>query len=84
MPLMLGIPVVMMDPMTWVREPRRLFDAIDRYRGTTCYMPNFGFEVAAKHAAGRVVPDDASLGVMFRASSAGDDGAFRSGDRHAV
>ena len=53
MPLMLGIPVVMMDPMTWVEEPRRLFDAIDRYQGTTCYMPNFGFEVAAKHSAGR-------------------------------
>jgi acyl-CoA synthetase (AMP-forming)/AMP-acid ligase II len=52
MPLMLGIPVIMMDPMTWVRDPHRLFEAIDRYRGTTCYMPNFGFEVAAKHAAG--------------------------------
>jgi acyl-CoA synthetase (AMP-forming)/AMP-acid ligase II len=56
MPLMLGVRVVMMDPMTWVRAPQRLFDAIETYGATTCYMPNFGFEVATKHAAGRTFP----------------------------
>ena len=49
MPLLLGIPIVMMDPMTWVRNPRSLFEAIDRHGATTCYMPNFGFEVMSRH-----------------------------------
>jgi acyl-CoA synthetase (AMP-forming)/AMP-acid ligase II len=48
MPLMLGIPMVMIDPMTWVRQPRLLFDAIANFNGTVCYMPNFGFEVMAR------------------------------------
>ncbi|MCR0983684.1 AMP-binding protein [Roseomonas populi] len=48
MPLLLGIDVVMMDPMTWVRNPVMLFDAVERHRGTVTYMPNFGFEVMAR------------------------------------
>ncbi|MYZ48939.1 AMP-binding protein [Propylenella binzhouense] len=47
MPMMLGIPVAMMDPMAWVRNPAMLFEAIGRNAGTVCYMPNFGFEVMA-------------------------------------
>ena len=47
-PLLLGIPIVMIDPITWVRTPRLLFEAIERHQGTVCYMPNFGFEVMAK------------------------------------
>ena len=45
MPLLLGIRVVMMDPMVWVQQPGLLFEAIAKHRGTVCYMPNFGFEV---------------------------------------
>ena len=56
MPLMLGIPVIMMDPMTWIRDPKRLFQAIFNHKATTCYMPNFGFEVLAKHADGQTFP----------------------------
>ena len=56
MPLMLGVPVVMMDPMTWVRRPSSLFEAIRKHNATTCYMPNFGFEVMAKHADGQSFP----------------------------
>ncbi len=37
-----------MDPMTWIRRPEFLFDAIERHSGTVCYMPNFGFEVMAR------------------------------------
>ena len=47
MPLLLGVKVVMLDPVTWVRQPDLLFDAIERHAGTLCYMPNFGFEVMA-------------------------------------
>jgi acyl-CoA synthetase (AMP-forming)/AMP-acid ligase II len=48
MPMVLGIDTVMIDPMTWVRRPELLFDAIERHRATICYMPNFGFEVMAR------------------------------------
>ncbi len=47
MPLLLGVDVVMMDPVVWVQSPGLLFDAIVRHQGTVCYMPNFGFEVMA-------------------------------------
>jgi acyl-CoA synthetase (AMP-forming)/AMP-acid ligase II len=48
MPLVLGSPIVMMDPMTWVADPGRLFDLIEKVRGSVCYMPNFGFEVMTR------------------------------------
>ncbi len=48
MPLLLGIPVVMMDPIDWVATPTLLWEAIERHAGTVCYMPNFGFEVMAR------------------------------------
>jgi acyl-CoA synthetase (AMP-forming)/AMP-acid ligase II len=52
MPLLLGIEVVMMDPVTWVQSPQLLFEAIAAHRGTVCYMPNFGFEVMCRAPAG--------------------------------
>jgi len=48
MPMMLGIPTVMMDPMTWIAKPGLLYDAITRHRGTISYMPNFGYELMAR------------------------------------
>jgi acyl-CoA synthetase (AMP-forming)/AMP-acid ligase II/lysophospholipase L1-like esterase len=48
MPLLLGLPIVLIDPITWVHRPRLLCEAIQRHRGSICYMPNFGFEVMAK------------------------------------
>jgi acyl-CoA synthetase (AMP-forming)/AMP-acid ligase II len=48
MPMMLGIDVVMMDPITWVEQPSLLVDAIEEQGATLCYMPNFGFELMAR------------------------------------
>lgn len=48
MPLILECRVVLIDPMDWVRQPGILWDAIDRFGGTICFMPNFGFEIMAK------------------------------------
>lgn len=56
MPMLLGIPVVMMDPMAWVRKPTLLFDAITTHGGTVCFMPNFAFEVMSHHASGQTFP----------------------------
>jgi acyl-CoA synthetase (AMP-forming)/AMP-acid ligase II len=45
MPLILGVPVVMMDSEYWVNDKALLFRAITEHSGTVCFMPNFGFEV---------------------------------------
>ena len=51
MPLVLGVRIVMMDPVTWIENPQLLYTAVTRHAGTVCYMPNFGFEVMSRIAA---------------------------------
>ncbi len=41
LPLVLGIPSVLMSPFRWVRDPTLLFQSIHEFRGTLCWMPNF-------------------------------------------
>lgn len=43
LPLVAGIPVVMLDPFEWVVNPGMLFAAITRHRATLCWQPNFAF-----------------------------------------
>jgi acyl-CoA synthetase (AMP-forming)/AMP-acid ligase II len=43
MPLLCGVPVVMMSPLDWVRHPAILFHAIGQHGATFCNMPNFAF-----------------------------------------
>ncbi|MBI5381349.1 MAG: AMP-binding protein [Opitutae bacterium] len=43
LPLLTGVPVVMLDPFEWVARPGMLFEAIRQYRGTLCWLPNFAF-----------------------------------------
>lgn len=50
MPLILGIPLVMIDPVTWIKSPGLLFEAINLHGGTVCYLPNFGFEVLSRQS----------------------------------
>src|SRR5690606_28644124 len=49
-PLVQGIPLVLMSPFGWVRHPAMLLKAIDQYRGTLCWLPNFAYN----HMAQRV------------------------------
>ena len=56
MPLLLGVPIAMIDPIDWVRSPGSLFDVIERVGGTLCFLPNFGFEVMSRHANSRRFP----------------------------
>lgn len=55
LPLVTGVPVVMLDPFEWVVNPRLLFDAIKRHRGTLCWQPNFAFHHLARTV--RVTPE---------------------------
>ena len=52
LPLVQGIPLVLMSPFDWVKHPALLLRAIDRYEGTLCWLPNFAYN----HCARRVRP----------------------------
>lgn len=43
MPLVLGVPLVLLSPFHWVRDPARLLWAIHEHRGTLCWLPNFAY-----------------------------------------
>ncbi|MBN1964193.1 MAG: fatty acyl-AMP ligase [Anaerolineae bacterium] len=47
LPLMQGIPLVLMSPFHWVRDPKILPHAITRHRGTLCWLPNFAYNFLA-------------------------------------
>ncbi|MCJ2133247.1 AMP-binding protein [Methylobacterium sp. J-026] len=85
MPMLLGLPVVMIDPIDWVRQPGLLFEAIAAHQGTYCYMPNFGFEIMAKQ---RVSLSGAGLSTMRRWASCSEpvyaDTARRFLSAHAI
>lgn len=50
--LLHGVELVSLDPFEWVLRPAILLDAIERYRGTLCWMPNFAYS----HLANAVRP----------------------------
>ncbi|MFN8563240.1 MAG: AMP-binding protein [Anaerolineae bacterium] len=48
MPLVQGIPLVLMSPFEWAKSPAMLFRAIHEYRGTLCWLPNFAYNHCAR------------------------------------
>ncbi|HRE49528.1 MAG TPA: AMP-binding protein [Aggregatilineales bacterium] len=58
LPLVQGIPLILMSPHHWVRDPRILLQAITRHRGTLCWLPNFAYNFMATR-----IRDDALAGV---------------------
>ncbi len=48
MPVVCGVPLVLMSPFDWVRAPHRLFQAVSRYRGTLSWLPNFAYNFCAQ------------------------------------
>jgi len=48
MPFVLGVPVYMMSPFEWVRNPRLLLDWLPRAGGTHVWLPNFALGHLAK------------------------------------
>ncbi len=47
-PLVVGVPTVLMSPFRWVRDPKVLFHAMHEFRGTLCWMPNFALNHCAR------------------------------------
>ncbi|MEV6133366.1 AMP-binding protein [Streptomyces violaceusniger] len=50
-PWVLGVPAYLMPPALFVRRPRRLLEAISRFRATHTCGPNFSFELCLRDAA---------------------------------
>lgn len=48
LPLVQGIPLVLMSPFEWAKSPAMLFRAIHDYRGTLCWLPNFAYNHCAR------------------------------------
>jgi acyl-CoA synthetase (AMP-forming)/AMP-acid ligase II len=47
LPLVLGIPLVQLDPFEWVVAPVTLLEALSREKGTLTWLPNFGYNLMA-------------------------------------
>ncbi|MBN2044440.1 MAG: AMP-binding protein [Anaerolineales bacterium] len=50
MPIVTGVPLVLMSPFHWIRDPKILLQAIDKHRGTLCWLPNFAYNHLARVA----------------------------------
>ena len=48
MPVLMGVPLVLMSPFDWVRAPFKLFQSVSRYKGTLSWLPNFAYNFCAQ------------------------------------
>lgn len=48
LPLIQGLPLVLMSPFDWVSHPATLFRAIDRHQASLCWLPNFAYNHCAR------------------------------------
>jgi len=70
MPILSGIPLVMMSPFDWVRAPYKLLQSISRYHGTLTWLPNFAYNFCAQKIRDRHVEgvDLSSLRAVINCS----------------
>ena len=57
MPVLSGIPLVLMSPFDWVRAPYRLMQSVSKYRGTLTWLPNFAYNFCAQKIRDRHMED---------------------------
>lgn len=57
MPILYGIPLVLMSPFDWVRAPYRLMHAVSQYKGTLVWLPNFAYNFCAQKIRDRHMKD---------------------------
>lgn len=53
LPLIQGVPLVLMSPFEWVKHPVMLLRAISEYHGTLCWLPNFAYNHCARRIRSR-------------------------------
>ena len=54
LPILQGIPLILMSPLDWVAHPALLLHAIKRHQATLCWQPNFAYV----HLARRIRQQD--------------------------
>jgi acyl-CoA synthetase (AMP-forming)/AMP-acid ligase II len=55
MPILQGVPLVLMSPFHWVRDPKILLHAIHQHGGTLCWLPNFAYNFLATRVRDNVI-----------------------------
>ena len=53
MPILLGVPLVLLSPFEWVRAPHKLMQAVSKYKGTLSWLPNFAYNFCAQKVRDR-------------------------------
>jgi fatty-acyl-CoA synthase len=48
MPILSGVPLVLMSPFDWVRAPYKLMQAVSKHHGTLSWLPNFAYNFCAQ------------------------------------
>lgn len=66
--LLSGTHLVALDPFEWVLRPRILFDAIEKFRTTFCWLPNFAFSHMVNAVRGSATWDLASMRAYINCS----------------
>ena len=55
LPLVQGLPLVLMSPFDWVKRPALLLRAIHEHGGTLCWLPNFAYVHCARRVLDREI-----------------------------
>ena len=48
LPVLSGVPLVLMSPLDWVKAPYRMLHSVTQYRGTLTWLPNFAFNFCSQ------------------------------------
>lgn len=51
LPILTGAPLIALSPFDWVCHPSSLLEAIEKYRATHCWQPNFAYHYLAKNVS---------------------------------
>ena len=70
MPILSGIPLVIMSPFDWVRAPYKLLQSISTYHGTLTWLPNFAYNFCSQKIRDRHIEgvDLSSLRAVINCS----------------
>lgn len=81
LPAFTGIPIVSMDALEWTVRPAILLDAIQNYRATLCWLPNFAFHHIVRMAEPSRNWDLSSLRMLVSCSEPCRSAAFEAFSR---
>ena len=78
LPLHAGASVVSLDPFEWVARPQMMFEAIETYKTTVCWMPNFAFAHLVRTVPEEARHDLSSMRAFISGSEPCKAAAFKS------